>query len=115
MKTLIKLVTLTLFTFSSMIFAHVHLDKSIPADNAMLMKAPEELSLSFSKPVYLVKITLKNKQGKKITFGFKPAKNKNTAFSWKLPKLKPDNYVAEMIFLGDDGHKMTDNVSFMVH
>ena len=60
-------------------FAHVHLEKSVPADNAMLMKTPEELTLAFSKEVRVVKVTLKNKQVKSLSLASnrlkKPAVN----------------------------------------
>ncbi|MGJ8680433.1 hypothetical protein [Paraglaciecola sp.] len=49
MKTLIKFLTVISVVFSSAVFAHVHLEKTVPADNAMLMKTPEELKLNFSK------------------------------------------------------------------
>jgi methionine-rich copper-binding protein CopC len=115
MKTLIKFLAVISVVFSSTVFAHVHLEKSVPADNAMLMKAPEELSLTFSKEVRVIKIILKNKQDDKIKFGFKPSKEANSEFSWKLPNLAPANYIVDVTFLGKDGHKMKNSFGFMVH
>lgn len=115
MKTLINILVAISFVFSSSVFAHVNLEKSIPANNAMLMSAPEELTLTFSKEVRLIKVSLKNKQGKKVTFGFKPSKEASNEFSWKLPKLASANYIVDVTFLGKDGHKMKDNFGFMVH
>ncbi|MCF2948820.1 copper resistance protein CopC [Paraglaciecola aquimarina] len=115
MKTLIKFLTVISVVFSSAVFAHVHLEKTVPADNAMLMKTPEELKLKFSKEVRLVKVSLKNKQGEKVKFGFIPSKEANGTFSWKLPKLSPANYIVDVTFLGNDGHKMKNSFGFMVH
>ncbi len=115
MKSLIKFLTVISVVFSSAVFAHVQLEKSVPADNAMLMQTPEELTFTFSKEVRVVKITLKNKKGKKIQFGFKPTKEASAEFTWKLPKLAPENYVVDVTFLGKDGHKMKDSIGFMVH
>jgi methionine-rich copper-binding protein CopC len=115
MKTLIKFLTVISIVFSSAVFAHVHLEKSVPADNAMLMKTPEKLTLAFSKEVRVVKIALKNKKGEKVKFGFKPTKEAHTEFTWKLPKLTPANYIVDVTFLGKDGHKMKDSFGFMVH
>ena len=56
MKTLIKFLTVISVVFSSAVFAHVHLEKSVPADNAMLMNPPEELTLMFTKEVRVVKV-----------------------------------------------------------
>ena len=115
MKTLIKFLAVISVVFSSSVFAHVHLEKSVPADNAMLMKTPEALTLAFSKEVRVVKITLKNKRGEKVKFGFKPSKEAGSEFTWKLPKLAPANYIVNVTFLGKDGHKMKDSFGFMVH
>ena len=115
MKTLIKFLTVISIAFSSAAFAHVHLEKSVPVDNAMLMKTPEKLALAFSKKVRVIKISLKNKKGEKIKFGFKPTKEASAEFTWKLPKLAPANYVVDVTFLGKDGHKMKDSFGFMVH
>ncbi|GHE92676.1 copper resistance CopC family protein [Thalassotalea profundi] len=115
MKKLIKFLTVISVVFSSAVFAHVHLEKSVPADNAMLMNPPEELTLMFTKEVRVVKITLKNKQGKKVNFGFKPTKEASAEFTWKLPELAPANYIVDVTFLGKDGHKMKDSFGFMVH
>jgi methionine-rich copper-binding protein CopC len=79
------------------------------------MKTPDELTLAFSKEDLVVKITMKNKKGEKVKFGFKPTKGAYTEFTWKLPKLAPANYVVDVTFLGKDGHKMKDSFGFMVH
>lgn len=115
MNTLIKIIMVVIMTFSVSALAHVSLKASMPTDNAMLMKSPETLSLSFTKNVKIVKLSLKNKQGEKIKFGFKPTKESNSEFSWKLPKLAPANYIVEATFLGKDGHKMKESFGFMVH
>jgi len=115
MKSFIKFLTVIAVVCSTSASAHVHLQKSIPADNEMLMQTPETLSLTFSNNVKIVKLSLKNKQGQKINFGFKPTKEANSQFSWELPKLAPANYIVEAIFLGKDGHKMKKSFGFMVH
>lgn len=40
----------------------------MPADNAMLMNPPEELTLVFTKEVRVVKVSLANKQGEEFKF-----------------------------------------------
>lgn len=115
MKTLIKFLTVIGLVISSTAFAHVKLDSSVPADNAMLMSSPKELSLKFTKPVRVVKVSLKSKKGQKVDFNFKPSKQQGTEHNWALPKLKPANYIVNVTFLGADGHKMKHSLGFMVH
>lgn len=117
MKTLINLITVMSIAFSSAVFAHagIKLESSAPIDNAMLMKTPEELSLKFSKEVRLVKVSLKNKSGTKIKFGFTPTKQATAYYSWSLPELAPSNYEVDWVVLGADGHKMHGKFGFMVH
>lgn len=114
MKTLIKVLTIVSLLLSVNAYAHVSLKTSMPADQAILSQAPQSLSLTFSKNVKIVKLTLKNQQGEKIKFGFKPTKQASNQFSWQLPKLTPANYTIAMTFLGKDGHKMKDSISFTV-
>ncbi|WP_206485111.1 copper resistance CopC family protein [Thalassotalea sp. G2M2-11] len=115
MNLIIKFLIVISLAISSTVFAHVHLEKSVPADSAMLMKAPEALSLTFSKEVRVVKVSLRNNQGDKINFGFKPVKAASKQFSWQLPKMAPASYTVNITFLGKDGHKMKDSFGFMVH
>ena len=44
MKKLIKFLTVISVVFSSAVFAHVHLEKSVPADNAMLMNTSRRVN-----------------------------------------------------------------------
>ncbi len=115
MKKLIKLLSVVSVVFSGAVLAHVHLETSVPADNEILKKAPEELTLAFSKEVRIVKITLKSEQGEKIKFGFKPSNEARGEFTWTLPKLAPATYAVNVTFLGKDGHKMKDSFGFTVH
>ncbi len=91
------------------------LSASTPSDNAMLMSAPEKLSLTFSDKVRLTSVTLTDKDGKKFDFGFAPAFDKSAEFEWTLPSLAPATYKVSYVVMSDDGHKMTDSYTFMVH
>ncbi|MBS3796152.1 MULTISPECIES: copper resistance CopC family protein [unclassified Pseudoalteromonas] len=115
MKSLIHFLAAITLAFSSAVFAHVDLKTSVPADKATLAQTPELLSLTFTKEVRLVKVSLKNAQGEAIKFGFKPTKEASLEHSWALPELAPSSYQVDMIFLGQDGHKMKSSVSFVVN
>lgn len=100
-------------TFSAS--AHISLKQSIPAQEAMLMQGPEELSLIFSGEVRLAKVIIKDEKNKTINFDFKPSATPSTDFNWSLPSLAQGTYTVKWTALGGDGHKMTDTFRFMVH
>ena len=100
-------------TFSAS--AHISLKQSIPAQEAMLMKSPEQLSLTFGGEVRLAKVIIKDEKNKSINFDFKPSATPSTDFNWSLPSLAQGTYTVKWTALGGDGHKMTDTFRFMVH
>ncbi|WP_348689675.1 copper resistance CopC family protein [uncultured Pseudoalteromonas sp.] len=100
-------------TFSAS--AHISLKQSIPAQEAMLMKSPEQLSLTFSGEVRLAKVIIKDEKNKSINFDFKPSATPSTDFNWSLPSLAQGTYTVKWTALGGDGHKMTGTFRFMVH
>jgi len=100
-------------TFSAS--AHISLKQSIPAQEAMLMQGPEELSLIFSGEVRLAKVIIKDEKNKSINFDFKPSATPSTDFNWSLPSLAQGTYTVKWTALGGDGHKMTGTFRFMVH
>ena len=100
-------------TFSAS--AHISLKQSIPAQEAMLMQGPEELSLIFSGEVRLAKVIITDEKNKTINFDFKPSATPSTDFNWSLPSLAQGTYTVKWTALGGDGHKMTGTFRFMVH
>ncbi len=100
-------------TFSAS--AHISLKQSIPAQEAMLMQGPKELSLIFSGEVRLAKVIIKDEKNKTINFDFKPSATPSTDFNWSLPSLAQGTYTVKWTALGGDGHKMTGTFRFMVH
>ncbi|WP_233081803.1 copper resistance CopC family protein [Rheinheimera soli] len=114
MKKLIPLLTLLCLAFAGPVLAHVKQSCSVPADNAMLMQAPDVLSISFSGPIRLTKVTLLHDNGNTVDFGFTPTAVA-TQFSWPLPVLEIGSYQVNWVGLGEDGHKMKGDFSFMLH
>jgi methionine-rich copper-binding protein CopC len=100
-------------TFSAS--AHISLKQSTPAQEAMLMKSPEQLSLTFGGEVRLAKVIIKDEKNNSINFDFKPSSTPSTDFSWSLPSLAQGTYTVKWTALGGDGHKMTGTFRFMVH
>ena len=113
---IIKFLLITLLlSFNVELYAHVNLKASTPSDNAMLMTPPEELLLTFSSEVMLVKLDLANDNKEAIDIGFSADREVKLHHQWTLPALAPDTYVVRLVFMGKDGHKMTKTISFMVH
>ena len=100
-------------TFSAS--AHISLKQSTPAQEAMLMKSPEQLSLTFGGEVRLAKVIIKDEKNKSINFDFKPSATPSTDFNWSLPSLAQGTYTVKWTALGGDGNKMTGTFRFMVH
>ncbi|WP_137297546.1 copper resistance CopC family protein [Psychromonas sp. SP041] len=100
-------------TFSAS--AHISLKESVPAQQAMLMQSPEQLTLTFSSDIRLAKVTINNVNNQPVNFGFEPSSTPNSKFIWSLPSLEQGNYTVKWIALGDDGHKMSETFGFMVH
>ncbi|MFC3093263.1 copper resistance protein CopC [Alteromonas sediminis] len=115
MKHLLVMIVASIILFSSTAFAHVSIVESTPKKDAMLMTPPEHLSLTLSGASRMAKVTITTSSGDKVDIGFKPTKEASTVFSWALPALKPDTYQVQVIYFGEDGHKMKSEFGFMVH
>tara|TARA_R110001583_G_scaffold11285_2_gene51360 strand:+ start:34809 stop:35162 length:354 start_codon:yes stop_codon:yes gene_type:complete len=100
-------------TFSAS--AHISLKQSTPIEQAMLMKSPEKLALTFSGKVRLVKLSISDKNNQDVNFDFKPSSTPSKNFNWPLPSLDQGNYTVKWMVLGGDGHKMSGKYSFMLH
>tara|TARA_B100002049_G_scaffold135863_1_gene100666 strand:+ start:366 stop:719 length:354 start_codon:yes stop_codon:yes gene_type:complete len=117
MQNILKIGLALMLMFSAGAIAHgdVMLESSSPSDNAMLMSAPEQLTLTYSKPLRLMKVSITGNEAGEVDFAFTPASGKQADYTWQLPVLKPDTYTVEWIAMGGDGHKMKATFSFMVH
>ena len=112
---LIKILAASLLIASSSVFAHTSLKSSVPANNAMLDKAPTELSLTFGAKVKLVGLSVVDSKGTKVALDFKAPKEMQSSFTQKLPVLKPEMYTVDWVMMGEDTHKMSGKFGFMVH
>ena len=66
-------------------------------------------------PVRLVSLSIANTKGEPIETAFKPSMEASDTFSYNLPMLMPSTYKVSWTIMGDDGHKMKGDFSFMVH
>lgn len=115
LKTLKILSSIVALSMASMVSAHIDLTETVPADEAMLMQSPATLKLTFSAPVRMMKLSLIDAEKKAVKFGFAASATAASEFEWPLPTLKEGEYQVSWIVMGQDGHKMTDDYSFMLH
>jgi methionine-rich copper-binding protein CopC len=114
----VKLISLSVclfcLLFSNLTLAHVSLASSAPAKGEVLSVSPAELALAFSGNVRVVKVVLKNSEGKKIDFGFTPPKAWSKKFSWPVSNLPSGTYQVNWVIMGKDGHKMKGSYEFII-
>ena len=100
---------------STSVFAHTGLTSSMPANNAMLMKSPEKVEVVFKDKVRLISLSVLNAKDESVEINFAPSMKASETFSYDLPMLMPSNYTVYWTIMGEDGHKMKGDFSFMVH
>lgn len=109
----ISLLGVSLFA-STMVLAHAHLAASTPAQNSVVTEAPNAIELSFTEEVQLLKFAIAGSDGQAVATEFKPGVDAQKIFSVPLPMLEHDSYTVSWTILGDDGHRVEDNLSFTV-
>lgn len=95
------------------VLAHSMLQASSPMDGAEV-EAPKVLTLEFSEPVRLLRVTLTGPDGDAIGFGFEPAREPTAILEYDLPALEAGEYTVEWMLIGKDGHTVSDRFSFSV-
>jgi methionine-rich copper-binding protein CopC len=114
MRQLVTIVATGMLFFSAGVSAHTHLASSIPANNAQVTKAPEQIVLVFDGSVQLTAVSVEAADGKsKIAITPLPSqKIKETTLP--APKLSNGAHVIVWRAVGDDGHVMSGKVKFTV-
>jgi hypothetical protein len=97
------------------VVAHTGLKTSSPADNAMLMESPKNITVDFDSKVMLVNLKVKDKNDNEIATSFAATAVASDTFAYPLPSLIPGTYRVYWTIMGGDGHKMEGDFSFMVH
>ena len=110
--------------------AHSPLEFSEPKNGAILKSSPEIILLSFKAPAKLIKVSLNEKDPKKIDSLFKgifsskkkmenildnnKAQDFDEKFVLKLPPLSEGSFIIKWRALSEDGHIITGDFSFSV-
>ena len=96
-------------------WAHVGLKEASPAQDAILMESPNDLSLTFSAKVRLIKLSVSTDTQSLVEFGFTPSAEASVMYESQLPNLLPGSYDVNWVALGEDGHKMSGQYQFTLH
>ena len=87
--------------------------KTSPADDSILINAPQELGLIFPKDVHLVKLILRDESHEWVDFNFRYSPRKGDDFNWPLHGLKKsDYYTAEWAILEPNDRLIRGSFSF---
>ena len=98
---------------SGQTYGHAMLEKSSPANNAILSAAPKSINLTFGHQTKLVMLKLlKGKDAIPVAVNASAADSKT--FSIPLPALTPGQYQATWSTLSADGHPMKGTISFTI-
>lgn len=114
MKNLILTLTALLAT-TGIAQAHTHLEKAMPADNAVLTTPPSELMLHFSETTRLTALSIQ-KEGEKEAKSIGPLpKEASAALKIPLTPVAPGKYTVNWRAIGDDNHVMSGVLHFTVN
>lgn len=95
-------------------FAHTGLKTSAPGDGAVVNQSPEQLHLTFTAEVQLVRLSLTDNSGKALELDFSPSTEAKTEFVIAMPQLPIGQFKVEWAAIGEDGHTVTDTFAFVV-
>ena len=112
MKRVLATALLTL-TFSSFAHAHVHLQRSTPADRSVVSASPQKIEMAFSQAVRMTALTLQ-KAGEESQPLTGWPKESAQLISVPLQALTPGEYVVSWRALGQDNHLMNGTFRFTI-
>ncbi len=95
--------------------AHGMMTMTVPKDGAMLMAQAEKVELHFKQPMRVMSLKVIASNGVPIPLKLDRKAPAQQHFQLALPNIKPDTYRVEWKALGDDGHVMKGDFSFMQH
>jgi len=105
---------IALLVFSSAAMAHTGLKVSNPADGAVVNQAPEELHLTFTAEVALVRLSVTDAMGKQLELDFKPSTDRSTEYHIPMPAMQMGSLKVEWAAIGEDGHTVTNTFAYTV-
>jgi methionine-rich copper-binding protein CopC len=94
--------------------AHTDLRSSIPGEGSVVNKAPEQIQLTFTAAVSLIKFSLTDSSGKEIELDFKPSTEAKTEYIMAMPLMQVGAYKVDWAVIGEDGHTVSNTIAFTI-
>ena len=115
-RLIIQLFISSLFVFfgSGLGWAHSKQETTVPANNAVLTKAPAELVLKFDKPMRITKLALTDQAGTDYEVQRSDQMKHVLKLVAQLDPVPNGEYQVEWRGLSEDGHPMKGTFSFTV-
>ena len=108
-----RLLFIGLALVSTLAFGHTELSSSMPANDATLASAPEQVRLTFSEDVTLTALSLRDSGGASFELGALPTSARRE-FSITAPALPPGSYMVGWRAVGADSHVVSGEIHFTV-
>ena len=94
--------------------AHTGLKSSNPGDGAIVNHQPEQLHLTFTAEVALVRISITDQADQQLKLDFTPSTERHADYHITLPAIPAGRFKVEWAAIGEDGHTVTDTFSYVV-
>jgi len=94
--------------------AHTDLRSSNPGDGSVVNKAPEQMQLTFTAAVSLIKFNLTDSSGKEIEVDFEPSTEAKSEYLMAMPLMQTGAYKVDWAVIGEDGHPVSNSISFTI-
>ena len=110
-KLIAAIVLMCIYTSAA---AHTDMRSSTPADGSVINKAPEQIQLTFTASVSLVRLNLTDGSGKELELDFKPSTEPMTEYLMAMPLMQTGTYKVDWAVIGEDGHTVSNTFSFEI-
>ncbi|TRW48881.1 copper resistance protein CopC [Aliidiomarina halalkaliphila] len=94
--------------------AHSQLVQSIPANGDRLTSSPSALHLQYNEEVRLLSVELVGNEHGEIDIDFRRARRANDHFRISVPELESDDYTITWTLIGEDGHRVSGTILFVL-
>jgi len=96
------------------LYAHNHLEQTIPANGTKVSPAPQAIELEFEEETWLVSVAMTSAAGKPVMLEYIPSTALARHFSVPLPALDDGRYLVTWAVEGTDTHKLNGEFTFSI-
>lgn len=108
------LTVIFMMLFSSQVWAHSDIAKTMPKNEAILEAVPEEIIIHMGKPIRLTKVEMQHEDHEILELDTSDYKGFETKFTLPIEPMGTGIYVISWRALGQDGHAVQGELTFTV-